>query len=234
MKLSLKKRGNMVKNYIIISSLIACISMYFIEQAAEVNYAAKTLTKILLFIIIPVLYNKFFRKSALKGSINYKKLDKQHIKTGFLFGIVSFAIILFSYYLSRNFIDLVSIAEELQNKSKITPVNFVFVGLYITFGNSLLEEFFFRGFIFLNLYELKFKKIAYIYSSLLFGLYHITIFRTWFNTWLMGLALAGLIIIGFIFDWLDTKSENFVNSWMVHIFADSAIILIGLKMFKII
>ncbi|MBZ9635369.1 CPBP family intramembrane metalloprotease [Clostridium sp. FP1] len=106
--------------------------------------------------------------------------------------------------------------------------------MYITFGNSFLEEYFFRGFYLLKSYELKSKKFAYIYSSLLFGVYHIAIFKTWFNSGLVGLALIGLISIGFIFNWLDTRSKNFINSWLVHILADSAIIIIGLRMFGIV
>ncbi|WP_352418238.1 CPBP family glutamic-type intramembrane protease [Proteiniborus sp.] len=35
-----------------------------------------------------------------------------------------------------------------KKKPRITPVNFIYVSLYITFGNSFLEEIFFRGFIF--------------------------------------------------------------------------------------
>ena len=108
------------------------------------------------------------------------------------------------------------------------------VGIYITLGNSFLEEFFFRGFIFLNLYNQGYKKIAYIYSSLLFGVYHIAIFKTWFSPLLTVLALLGLVIAGIVFNWIDTKSENFINSWIVHILADSAIIIIGMGMFGII
>ena len=145
----------------------------------------------------------------------------------------SFLVIIASYFVLRGYIDFNRIAQELQSKSKVTPSNFIFVGLYITFGNSFLEEYFFRGFIFLNLFNLGSKKLAYIYSSLLFGVYHISIFKTWFNPILIGLALFGLISVGIIFNWLDTKTENFINSWLVHILADSAIIIIGMRMFKI-
>lgn len=224
----------MSKKYIFISSLIACIALYFIEQILLVDYLVKTLSKVVLFTLIPFGYIKFIKKSSLKEAINHKKIDIKHLKMGFLFGAISFLVVLVAYYLLQDMIDLESIANEMQNKSKITPGNFILVGLYVTFGNSFLEEFFFRGFIFLNLYKLGNKKIAYVYSSLLFGLYHMAIFKTWFNIWLIGLALLGLIIIGLIFNWLDTKSDNFINSWVVHILADSAIILIGLKMFRMI
>lgn len=224
----------MKNRYIIVSSLIACILLYFVEQVLVVSYLVKTVLKIMFFIIIPFIYMKFIKIQSPSNAEKYKNTDKYHLKMGFLFGSLSFLIILITYYLLRNVVDLQSISYELQNKSKITASSFIFVGLYITLGNSFLEEYFFRGFVFLNLYEHKSKKFAYIYSSLLFGLYHIAIFKTWFSIELIGLALIGLITVGFIFNWLDTKSRNFFNSWIVHVLADSAIILIGLRMFGII
>jgi membrane protease YdiL (CAAX protease family) len=223
----------MNKKYIIISSLVACIILYFIEQVLGVNYAVKTLSKVVLFMLLPYIYIKLIKKSTLKEELNFRKLNVKHLKLGLLFAISSFLIIIIAYFIVGQYIDFNSIAVELQNKSKITPGNFIFVGSYITFGNSFLEEFFFRGYIFLSLYELKAKRLAYVYSSVLFGVYHMGIFKTWFNLGLIGLALFGLIAVGFIFNWLDTKSENFINSWIVHILADSAIILIGFRMFNI-
>ena len=224
----------MNKRIIYISSLVACIVLFYVEQALVVNYLIKTLVKILLFTLIPYLYIRFIEKKSIKESINLNSLDIGNIKLGLVFGIASFSIVLISYFLFKDFLDINSITNELQAKSQITPGNFFLVGLYIILGNSFLEEFFFRGFIFLNLYKLDNKVYAYVFSSVLFAVYHIGIFKTWFNIWLIGLALLGLIIIGLIFNWLNTKSNNFLNSWLVHICADIAIIIIGFRMFGII
>lgn len=225
---------NMKQRYINISSLAVCVVLYFIEQVLEVNYAVKTLSKVILFTLIPYIYIKFIKKSSLVVELNLKNINKNRFRLGLLFGLTSFFIILIGYFIFKQAIDLQTIASELQQKSKITPANFAFVGLYITLGNSFLEEFFFRGFIFLNLYNMRKSRLAYVYSSLLFGLYHIAIFKTWFSTWIILLCLAGLITVGFVFNWLNTKSNSFINSWVVHILADSAIIIIGLRMFNIV
>lgn len=226
-------KKSMDKKYIITTTLIACIALYFVEQFMSVNYAVKTVAKILLFGLIPYFYI-IMKKSSIKKALNFENIDKKHLKYGFLLGIFCFLTIIVTYCILKNVIDFESISYEMQNKSKITPGNFILVGAYVTFGNSFLEEFFFRGFVFLNLYECGYKKIAYIFSALAFGLYHIGIFKNWFNLPLTLLALVGLISVGFIFNLLNTKSKNFLNSWLVHIFADSAIILIGFKMFEII
>lgn len=219
------------RNFIIISSIIACILLYLIEQVLVVSYFIKTLCKILFFTILPYIYIRLISKSYVSNKI---KINKKHLYIGTGLGIFCFIVIIAVYFILNDVIDLNNIANELQTKSKVNPSNFIFVALYITFVNSFLEEFFFRGFIFLNLYELGSKKLAYIFSSALFALYHIGIFRNWFNAWLIMLSIFGLVSVGFIFNFIDTKSKNFVNSWIVHILADAAIMLIGMRMFGIL
>ncbi len=223
----------MREKYIIVSSLLACICLYIVEQHFGASYVVKTASKLILFVGFPLIYMRFMRKSTGEEERNLTKIDRRHFSLGIFFGAISFAIIIIAYFLFNRAINLQDIARDL-NAKNITSDNFIFIGLYITFGNSFLEEFFFRGFVFLSLYEMKKEKLAYVFSSLLFGLYHIAIFKTWFSLGIIVLCMIGLVTVGFIFNWLDTKSNNFINSWIVHILADSAIILIGLKMFQII
>jgi len=157
-----------------------------------------------------------------------------NLRYGIILGVSSFVIVILTFMFVKDYINIADIISELENKSKINPTNFILVGLYIIFINSFLEELFFRGFVFLNLYKLGHRKLGYIFSSLLFSLYHITIFQTWFNIYLTSLALVGLITIGLIFNYVDTKSQNFLNSWIIHILADCAIIAIGIKLLGIV
>lgn len=222
---------NKNRKFIIISSIIACIMLYFIEQVLVMSYLVKTLSKIILFISIPYFYAYFINKMPISKRIN---TNKKELYIGAILGFLCFLIIIIAYFVLKDAIDLNAIANELQTKSKVNPNNFIFVALYITFINSFLEEFFFRGFVFLNLFEMGYKKLAYIFSSALFALYHIGIFKNWFNPWLIALAIFGLVSVGFIFNYIDTKSKSFINSWIVHILADAAIMLIGMRMFGII
>ena len=40
------------------------------------------------------------------------------------------------------------------------------------------------------------------------------------------LALIGLAIGGLLFDYVDSKNENIYHSWVIHMFADFAIMTI--------
>lgn len=220
--------------YIIISSLLACAALYYVEQVKEVTYIMKTGVKLSLFILIPVIYFIFARDRNIYISSSSRSNRKRSLFIGLLFGLLSFAVLMVAYYYLQSLIDFKTIIIELETKLKVNPLNFLIVGLYITLFNSFIEEFFFRGFVFLGIYKAGKPAAAYFYSSLLFALYHIMIFRNWFTLPLFLLALFGLFVVGLLYNWMDTRSRNFVNSWISHIFADAAIILIGLKMFGII
>lgn len=43
--------------YVLITSLIACGLLYYVEQVIKVNYLAKTFVKLILFTIIPFWKN---------------------------------------------------------------------------------------------------------------------------------------------------------------------------------
>lgn len=218
--------------FIIISSLCACLLLYYVEQGFAANYVVKTATKILLFIGIPSYYHRRLHEeapAAQSGPVSFESL-----KLGALLGMGAFVVILLTYLALHNYLDLPAIAQELEDKSRITATNFILVGLYIAFGNSFLEEYFFRGFVFAKLLDLGRTPFAYLYSALLFGLYHVAIFKTWFSPPLMLIALVGLVAAGTILNLLNTKSRHFFNSWLAHILADMAIILVGLRMFQLI
>ena len=75
---------------------------------------------------------------------------------------------------------------------------------------------------------------AYVISAFGFSIYHVAILSNWFNPLLFIVALIGLFVGGVIFNWLDEKTENIYNSWLVHMFANFAINTVGLMMYNII
>lgn len=231
---STRARRNSFAPYIFVTSLLACAALYYVEQGPGVNYAVKTVIKLLMFLAIPAIYYTLTRDKNIYISSTSGINTKRPLFTGLLSGLLFFAVLIITYYFLQSFIDFKPIITELETKLKITPLNFIFVGIYITLCNSFIEEFFFRGFVFLGIYKTGNPAAAYLYSSILFSLYHIMIFRNWFSIPLFLLAIFGLFVVGMLFNWMDTKTKNFINSWIAHILADAAIILIGLKMFGII
>lgn len=220
--------------FIIISSIIACAILFFVEQFIGVDYIIKTAIKLLLFISIPFFYGFILKKENFSDILRLENINKESFLKGIIFGIAFVIILIGGYYFLRSYIDLNYISSQLENNLGVSGKNFIYVALYISFINSFLEEFFFRGFIFLNLNKSLNKYISYGFSALIFALYHIGIFIKWFNPFIFFLSIAGLIIVGLLFDEMDAKPKNILNSWISHIMANCAIMFIGLIMFGII
>jgi hypothetical protein len=60
------------------------------------------------------------------------------------------------------------------------------------------------------------------------------IFEKWFAPPIFVLAVIGLAAVGVLFDAMDIKNRTIYNSWLPHILADSAIMVIGFKMFGLL
>lgn len=216
--------------YIVLSSIIVILLLYISDQIMLFNYNLKIIIKLVLFAVFPILYIIFTKNNFILTSIRNKRTSKNvHLST--ILGIIIFLFIIISYFFVIKLIDIETLKTDFVMKYKINENNIFLYGLYLVLINSLLEEFFFRGYIFLNLKSMGLNKFSYIISSLLFAVYHLANFQNWFKLSLFIIVFTGLFIGGTIFNYLDDKQNTFLNSWFVHICADSAIVLIGLKIF---
>lgn len=214
--------------YILIS---CCMCMGFVDALWQPGYAIKSVLKIMAFLVIPFCYSYVNKNVQLKSLFVAKREGMIH---AVLMGMGVYVFILACYFTIGTFFDFSQVTEALNENVGVNKENFVFVAIYISFANSLLEEFFFRGFIFMNLRRLASRKSAYLVSSLAFAMYHVAMMSGWFSIWLFFLLLAALIVAGIIFDWLNEKQQNIYTSWFVHMFANFAINTVGFILFGII
>ena len=220
------------KTYILCLTIIFfCVIMAFVDGIFKADYFVKSAIKLVLFMLFPLLYSKFDKSLSIKSLF---KVNKKSFKTIPFLCIALYVIILGGYYLLKGVFDFSNITKSLTANIGVSKENFIFVSLYISFVNSLLEEFFFRGFAFLNLVKINGRKFAYIFSALIFSLYHVAMMIGWFSLPLFALVLAGLFIGGVIFNFLNEKSESIYPSWLVHMSANFAINTIGFILFGII
>jgi len=219
--------------FLILSVTLSVLGMSIIDGFVQLPYLYKSIVKIFLFLVVPMAYFLRYKDqySHLKKLFVPKKSD---FKLALLLGIGVYSVILLAYFLLKNQIDLSSIRESLTANIGVNEHNFVYVAIYISLINSLLEEFFFRGFAFLILKENAGRLFAYVFSALLFALYHVGMTSGWFHWSIYLLAMTGLFAGGSIFNYLNEKSKNIYPSWLVHMFANFAINTVGFILFGLI
>lgn len=224
---------NNTKKAILMVTLIVvfCVLMAIIDGILKADYFIKSIIKLVLFLILPALYSLCDKDIKIKEVFTP---EKKGLKLAIVLCALVYVIILGGYFLLKDVFDFSSITTSLTNNIGVTGKNFIFVSLYISFVNSLLEEFFFRGFAFITLKRITGRKFAYLFSATVFAVYHIAMMIGWFSIDVFIIIMVGLFAGGLIFNYLNERSSTVYPSWLVHMFANFAINTIGFILFGII
>lgn len=209
---------------LILSAVLCCGIMAVVDGVIQPGYAVKSAIKISLFLAVPFLVSRFCKELRFTRLFRFRR---EGLLPALGLGAAVYGVILGGYFLLWGWIDFSGIVDSLSSGAGVNKNNFLFVSLYISFINSLLEEFFFRGFLFANLKDSAGRATAYGFSSLMFALYHVAMMIGWFHPAVTLLLIAGLMVGGMIFNFLNEKQENICTSWLVHMFANFAINTIG-------
>ena len=221
------------KNVLAICALVllGCAAMTLVDGVLRPPYAVKSAVKLALFLLAPLLYGYAAGKDGYRALF---RIQRRALLRVLALGFGVFALILGAYFALRSVFDFSAVTALLGKTAGVTAENFLWVSLDISFVNSLLEEFFFRGFAFLVLRRYAGERFACVFSALSFALYHTAMMLGWFPPLLFLLALAGLTAGGVLFNLLDARAGTIFPSWAVHIFANLAINTVGFILFKIL
>lgn len=210
-------------------TVLCCVAMALVDGILRPGYAVKSAIKIAVFMLIPLIASRIDRGVLYLPLLRPKK---EGLLPAMGLGIAIYGLILGGYFLVSPFFDFSQIAGALTANAGVTKENFLYVSLYISFVNSFLEEFFFRGFVFTNLKQHAGRMLAYILSASAFSLYHVAMMIGWFSPALFLLVMVGLVIGGMIFNWLNEKLDTIYCSWLTHMFANFAINTIGFMLLQ--
>lgn len=219
--------------YLILSVIICAVAMCFVDAVVKPQYFIKSMIKLCLFLIVPCVYF-IINKSQVKNLKSLFSFDFKNMLLSVSLGFLCYGAIVGGYFLLRNSFDFTTIADKLTENAGVSADNFLYVAIYISFVNSFLEEIFFRGFAFIILKKLIPSTFAYIFSALLFALYHTGMMIGYYGTGVLLLSICGLFVAGAVFNFLNGKFKNIYPSWLVHMFANFGINTVGFILFGII
>lgn len=219
--------------YILCAVLLFSLAVTYIDAFVHPPYFSKIPIKIIFFLALPMLYFVFWRedRGLCKDLFRFRRSG---LFISLMIGAGIYAVILGGYFLFRDVIDFSGVTASLTDGMGITADNFLFVAVYISVMNSFLEEFFFRGFGFLTLERFVPRPAAYLFSPLLFAVYHVGMLIGMFHPAVLALIMFGLVSGGMIFNALNEKFGNLYPSWLAHMSANLAINTIGFLLFDMI
>lgn len=124
---------------------------------------------------------------------------------------------------------------EGEMRDKITDMDldsssmFIGAGVFYSLIHSLLEEYYWRWFVFGQLRSLTRLLPAIVVSSLGFMAHHVLVIGTYFGyfspvTWVFSLCVA---VGGSFWAWLYHRSGSLLGPWLSHLLVDAAIFAVG-------
>lgn len=212
--------------------------LYFVAMAdapATLQQGTYAVAKGMQF-LLPVVClwgRKDFRVEP--GSWAYVRPDYgRSLLVGAAFGFLVLAAAWVAYryvLLPAGFFDapLPAIQAKVAGMQLDTPARFLALGLFYSLGHSLLEEYYWRWFVFFQARrQLAFTPAAVV-ASLGFMAHHVLVLAIYFGwtspaTYLFSLAVA---VGGLFWAWLYEKYGTLAGPWISHLLIDAVIFLIG-------
>ena len=215
--------------WVVAAAIFCCGIMAVVDGVIQPGYAPKSAIKILVFGLIPWVLTRSHRELQFTQALRFRR---KGFALALGLGLGVYGLILGGYFLVRNFFDFSGIAGSLLDNAGVSKENFLYVSLYISLVNSLLEELFFRAFAFLTLKNVMDGPFPWLFSAGLFALYHLSITDGWAQPLLLVGMVAGLTLGGLFFNFLD-RDGSLWPGWIVHMAANLAINTIALRLFGV-
>src|SRR5687768_12426107 len=206
--------------------------LYFIvlsRETAAVQQGAYGAGKLIQF-AFPLLWTWLFYRHA----ISRPRPTLAGLLAGIAFGLAVGGGMLLAYHYWLAPSELFEAAtrpmtDKLAALGLQSPAAFIALGAFYALVHSLLEEYYWRWFVFARLRDITTLSTAIVVSSLGFMAHHVLILATYFGwtspeTWLFSLAIA---VGGAAWAWLYHRSRSLLGPWLSHLLVDAAIFAVG-------
>jgi uncharacterized protein len=120
--------------------------------------------------------------------------------------------------------------HKLQEVGMATPTRYVILAVFVVVAHSLLEEYYWRWFVFGRLRQLMSLTPAIVLASLAFMAHHVIVLYVYLPSKFLSAALPFSLAIavgGAVWAWLYERSGSIWPPWLSHLLVDAAIFAIG-------
>ena len=171
---------------------------------------------------------------VLRERIRAALPDRRGLLMGLCFGLPVATVMLGLYHMWLKPAGLLAsagnaVSQKVLDLGMNTPWRFAAMGLFYASCHSLLEEYYWRWFVFSQLRRRQTLPTAILISSCGFMAHHVIVLGTFFGwtnpmTYLFSLAVAAG---GAAWAWIYERSGSLYGPWLSHLLVDAAIFLIG-------
>ncbi|MFP4423730.1 MAG: CPBP family intramembrane glutamic endopeptidase [Candidatus Woesearchaeota archaeon] len=223
-----------MKRTLIILLVLPLLIIFISREFFPSTYVFSSLYKIIF--LFPIAYRIFSGKKvkeAISKHFLIKTLRRNilHV-TGI--GLLLSGTYIGAFYVAKGMIPMEEIASRLHETISLDGTSIIFVGVYIIVLNSLLEEFFWRGFLFDEFRKSFPYWVSHLATGVGFSLHHVVFYYNWFSVPVFLVVTLGLIGYAIIMNMVFQRYGDLFSCWVIHAFADVAQIYIAFTVFGVI
>ena len=211
--------------------------VYFIllaESAAAPQLAAKSIG-----MVIQIGFPLFWVVCVQKQPLSRPRPKRDGLLIGGLLGLTIVATMFGAYHLwlqPRGAFDSAapSIREKVTGLGIDSTAKFAVLSVFYAVLHSLLEEYYWRWFVFAQLRRVTSLGPAIVISALGFMAHHVIVLSIFFG-WGSFLSLffsVGVAVGGVAWAWLYHRSRSLLGPWLSHLLVDAGIFAIGYTILK--
>jgi membrane protease YdiL (CAAX protease family) len=190
--------------------------------------AANSIYK-LSFILPPLVYCR------AKGiSLRYDIFKWQNWRSGLrlslLLGVAAAAIFLGTYALFGDLLlDKAAITAKIKTQFSVTAATVLLIAPVTIILNSMIEEFFYRGFTY-RLLAAKNIWWGTLLPATVFTIQHLLFIYHWVTILPLVLAIVGLMVFALALQAVYSAADTIVAPWVIHVLGDVAMMLIAVEL----
>jgi hypothetical protein len=185
----------------------------------------------LAMLVPPILY---LRAHGLRVGRDILRLH--HWPSGLVpamwLGMAAIAIFVGAYWLWGGvLVDEDHVVERISAEFAVSRRTVLLVAPFTIIINSLLEEFFYRGFAF-GLLVRKNLALGYLLPAAAFTVQHLLFISDWVGPVALTLAVVGLFGLALVLEYLYARYDTIVCPWLVHACGDVAMMGLAVQMLR--
>jgi hypothetical protein len=108
--------------------------------------------------------------------------------------------------------------------------HYVPFAVFLSLGHSLLEEYYWRWYVFGRLSRVVPVAAAFVVGSVAFTAHHVVILSTYFSMPGVALFSTGVAVGGLVWCWQFQRSGSLLGCWVSHAMVDAAVLSVGYRL----
>jgi uncharacterized protein len=185
----------------------------------------------LMFLIPPLLY---CRRYGIRIGADILKLRHWRHGLPWALGLGTLAVVIFwvaYYWLGDLLLDKAMITRKIGSQFSVTARTVLLIAPVTIFFNSLLEEFFYRGFAF-GLLVRKNRSLGIWLPAVAFTVQHLLFIYHWVTPVPMAMAIVGLMVFALVLEKAYEVADSIVAPWVIHVLGDVAMMGIAVTLLR--